>query len=53
MYRCRANVAHIKQSRPDSGLGVQVKVVKTFQVVPTSLGSGADGIQHGRDRVLY
>ena len=29
-FRCRANVAHIRQSRPDSGLGSQVKVVETF-----------------------
>ena len=29
-----ANMAHIKQSRPDAGLGFQVKVLKSFQVVP-------------------
>ena len=28
--RCRANMAHISQTRPDSGLGFQVKVHKTF-----------------------
>ena len=28
LSRCRANVAHIRQSRPDSGLGSQVKVLK-------------------------
>ena len=38
--RCQANVAHIRQPRPDSGLGVQVKVLQTLQVVPSSLGSG-------------
>jgi len=27
---CRANTAHIRQSRPDSGLGFQVKVFETF-----------------------
>ena len=26
--RCRANVAHTRQSRPDSGLGLKVKVLK-------------------------
>ena len=26
-HRCRANVAHIRQSRPDYGLGLKVKVV--------------------------
>jgi hypothetical protein len=35
MLDCPAhNLAHIRQSRPDSGLGFQVKVLKTFQVVP-------------------
>jgi len=29
-YRCRENVAHVRQSRPDSGLGFQVKVLNTF-----------------------
>ena len=28
--RCRANTAHTQQSRPDSGLGLQVKALKTF-----------------------
>jgi len=28
--RNRANSAHVRQSRPDSGLGFQVKVLKTF-----------------------
>ena len=32
------NVAHIRQSRPDSGLGFQAKVLKMFQVAPSSLG---------------
>ena len=27
--RCRANMAHTRQSRPDSGLEFQVKVLKT------------------------
>ena len=48
--RCRATMAYIRQSRPDSGLvfqvkidsglGFQVKVLKTFHVVASSLGSG-------------
>ena len=29
------DVAPIRQSRPDSGLGFQVQVLETFQVVPT------------------
>ena len=38
--KCRATMAHIRQSNPDSGLGSQVKVLKPFYVFPTSLGSG-------------
>ena len=38
--RCRANVVHIGQSRPDYGLGSQVKVLERFSGVPSSLGSG-------------
>ena len=34
-------MAHIRQSRPDSGLGLLVQVLKSFQVVPSSLGSGS------------
>jgi len=32
-------MAHIRQSRPDSGLDLQVKVLTTCSVVPSSLGS--------------
>jgi len=32
----RANVAHIRQPRPDYGVGFQANVLKTFCVVPTS-----------------
>jgi len=42
--RCRANMAHVRQSRPDSGIGFQVKVPEMFQVVPCSLGSGLDRV---------
>ena len=28
-YRCRAKMSHIRQSRPDSGLGFQVKFLTT------------------------
>ena len=34
--RCRANMAHARQSRPDSGFGLQVQVLHTFQLVPCS-----------------
>jgi len=46
----RVNMAHIRQSRPDSGLGirhVQVKVFKGFQVVPSSLASGPKPYRSG------
>ena len=33
-------MAHIRQSRPDSGVGVQVKVLENFQVTSSSLKSG-------------
>ena len=36
---CRANMAHVRQSRPDSGLGFQVEVLQSFLVVPSSLCS--------------
>ena len=39
--RSRANVAPIRQSRPDSGLGFQVRVLETISVVPSSLGNGS------------
>ena len=35
-------MAHIRQSRPDSGLCFQVKVLRTFPVVPSSLERGND-----------
>ena len=38
--RCRANMAHIRESRPDSGFGFQVKVLKTVYGVPSWLDSG-------------
>ena len=33
-----ANIAHIRHSRPDSGLALQVKVLKIFEAFPSSLG---------------
>ena len=37
-YR-QATSAHVSQSRQDYGLGLQVKVVRTLSVVPSSFGS--------------
>ena len=33
-------MARTKQSRPDYGLGFRAKVIKSFYVLPSSLGSG-------------
>ena len=33
-------MAHVRQSRPDYGLGFQVRVLVTFKAVPSSLESG-------------
>jgi len=38
--RYRANMAHIRQSRPEFGFCFWGKFLKTFQVVSSSLGSG-------------
>ena len=38
--RRRANIAHTTQPRQDSVLGLQIKVLETFQAVPSSIGSG-------------
>ena len=38
-FRCRANMAHMRQSRPDSGLGCLFKLLQSFEGVPSSSGS--------------
>jgi len=38
-------MAHTIQSTPDSGLGLEIKVIKTFEGVPSSLESGRGGFQ--------
>ena len=47
-YSCSSlrSMAHIRQSRLGSGLGLQVKALKIFYVVPSSLRSGAVGVPH-------
>jgi len=40
ILRCRANMTHIRQPWPGSGLDFQVKAIKTFQFVSSSLGGG-------------
>ena len=46
---CRANVARVRQSRPDSGLVFEVKVRKTFKVVPSWLGIGPSPLRSESD----
>ena len=38
----RANVAHIRQSRTDSGLGFHVRVLESINVLPSLLGRGPE-----------
>ena len=40
------NMAHIRQSKPDYGLGFCVRFFKSFQVVPSSLGRGVTRVPH-------
>jgi len=42
-------MAHIRQSRPGSGIGFQVKVLEPFQDVLSSLGRGFQGFFQDRD----
>ena len=49
--RCRTNMAHIRQSRPDSGLGRHVRFLKPFQVFPLRLKVVADPFIRGADFV--
>jgi hypothetical protein len=44
---CRANMAHTRQSRPDSGLVFTLNAVTTFSVVPSSLGKMGNHVSHG------
>ena len=48
------NMAHIRQSRPDSGIVFEVKVLKTLQVVPSSLvkSEGVRGLYRGVPAVM-
>ena len=39
-YLFSINLGHIRQQRPDSGLGLQIQILPTFSVVPSSLGRG-------------
>ena len=51
-FHCRANVAHTRQSGPYFCLGFQVKVLKTFHIVPSSLAAGATTPPRGERNVF-
>ena len=40
-------MANIRQSRPDAGLGSEVIVFQTFEVLPSSLGIGTHVLCEG------
>ena len=44
-------MGHTRQSRPDHGLGFQVKIDKPFKVVPVSFGSGTPLTPHDLPKV--
>ena len=48
--RCREQMAHVRQSRPGSGLGFQVKVLVFFKVFPLCSEAMRDA---GRDPTPY
>ena len=49
--RCRPDLAHRRQPRPDSGLGFQVRALISFQGIPSCLGSGGRGLLPGKLRI--
>jgi len=49
--RGRLNMAHAKQSRPDSGFGFQIKVVKKNQVVIRRWEAGRKNMGESDGRV--
>ena len=51
LNRCRANMVHLRRSRPDSGLGLKSKGIGTFKSLPLRSEAGLyhDGNQPGKD----
>ena len=43
-----AKTAHVREWRPEYGVGLQVKALKTFQAVPSSLGGNTAHIRQSR-----
>ena len=51
LNRCRENMARVRQSRPDSGLGFQTKSLYTFKVFPVRSERGlADRRERASER---
>ena len=50
LCRCRANMAHVRQSGPDSGLDFHTDVLHTLKVAPSSLRSGPASPSDYRER---
>ena len=46
-------MAHIRQPRPDSGLGFPAKDVETFEVAPSSFGTGWTKVSAVQSRVVW
>ena len=53
LIHCRANVARVRQTRPDSGLRFQVNVLETFTVFPSSLGGGTPSLSSNVSRLPH
>ena len=56
--RCQANMAHIRQARPNYGRAFLVKVLETVEGVPSSLGIGwggqrDTGLLHRLNAIFY
>ena len=50
-YRCGGNVAHVRQSRPDSGPGFQGQALKPFELFPPNPPKLLD-LEWGPDTLL-
>ena len=44
-HHCRLNIAHARQSSPDSSLGFLTKVLAPFEIVPSLLKIGVFGAE--------
>ena len=47
---CQANIAHVRQSGPGSGLGILVRVLEPFKVVSTWERVSRQGMKRLKDK---